>query len=58
MRLVISKMIIFYESAIIEEKLKTVKFKGAQWQVEFAPSVASIARMKLMSAAHPRRANL
>jgi hypothetical protein len=38
--------------AIIEEKLKTVKFKGASWAVEFQPSVASIARMKLMSAAH------
>ena len=44
----------FMNQAIIEEKLKTVKFKGAQWQVEFAPSVASIARMKLMSAAHPK----
>ena len=38
--------------AIIEEKLKTVKFKGASWNVSFSPSVASIARMKLMSAAH------
>ena len=42
----------FMNKAIIEEKLKTVKFKGATWAVEFAPSVASIARMKLMSAAH------
>ena len=42
----------FMNKAIIEEKLKTVKFKGASWQVEFTPSVASIARMKLMSAAH------
>ena len=38
--------------AIIEEKLKTVKFKGASWAVTFKPSMASIARMKLMSAAH------
>ena len=38
--------------AIIEEKLKTVKFKGANWNVTFQPSMASIARMKLMSAAH------
>ena len=38
--------------AIIEEKLKTVKFKGAAWNVTFQPSMASIARMKLMSAAH------
>ena len=42
----------FMNKAIIEEKLKTVKFKGAQWNVAFSPSVASIARMKLMSAAH------
>jgi hypothetical protein len=42
----------FMNKAIIEEKLKTVKFKGASWNVEFAPSMAAIARMKLMSAAH------
>jgi hypothetical protein len=42
----------FMNKAIIEEKLKTVKFKGAQWNVTLSPSVASIARMKLMSAAH------
>jgi hypothetical protein len=42
----------FMNKAIIEEKLKTVKFKGASWNVSFSPSVASIARMKLMSAAH------
>jgi hypothetical protein len=42
----------FMNKAIIEEKLKTVKFKGAAWQVEFQPSMAAIARMKLMAAAH------
>jgi len=42
----------FMSKAIIEEKLKTVKFKGAAWQVTFKPSVAAIARMRLMSAAH------
>jgi hypothetical protein len=42
----------FMNKAIIEEKLKTVKFKGATWAVEFQPSMAAIARMKLMSAAH------
>ena len=42
----------FMNKAIIEEKLKTVKFKGAAWNVTFSPSVAAIARMKLMSAAH------
>ena len=42
----------FMNKAIIEEKLKTVKFKGAAWNVTFQPSMAAIARMKLMSAAH------
>jgi hypothetical protein len=42
----------FMNKAIIEEKLKTVKFKGANWNVTFQPSMASIARMKLQSAAH------
>ena len=42
----------FMNKAIIEEKLKTVKFKGAQWNVVFQPSMASITKMKLMSAAH------
>lgn len=42
----------FMNKAIIEEKLKTVKFKGATWNVTFDPSVAAIQRMKLQSAAH------
>ena len=42
----------FMNKAIIEEKLKTVKFKGAAWAVEFEPSVEAIGRMKLMAAAH------
>lgn len=42
----------FMNQAIIDEKLKTVKFKGATWNLTFQPSVASIARMKLMAAAH------
>ena len=42
----------FMNKAIIEEKLKTVKFKGAQWDVQFSPSMAAIARMRLMSTAH------
>ena len=42
----------FMNKQIIEEKLKTVKFKGASWDVEFSPSMASIQRMKLQSAAH------
>ena len=42
----------FMNKAIIEEKLKTVNFKGASWNVTLSPSVVSIERMKLMSAAH------
>ena len=42
----------FMNKAIIEEKLKTVKFKGATWNVEVSPSMAAISRMKLMAAAH------
>tara|TARA_Y100000385_G_scaffold135756_1_gene141038 strand:- start:167 stop:895 length:729 start_codon:yes stop_codon:yes gene_type:complete len=42
----------FMNKAIIEEKLKTLKMKGVTWNVEVSPSMASIARMKLMSAAH------
>ena len=42
----------FMNKAIIEEKMKTVKFKGATWNVVFQPSMAAITRMKLMSAAH------
>ena len=42
----------FMNKQIIEEKLKSVKFKGASWNVIFQPSVAAISRMKLQSAAH------
>ena len=42
----------FMSTEIINEKLKSVKFKGATWDVEFTPSLAAITRMKLQSAAH------
>ena len=42
----------FMSTEIINEKLKSVKFKGAQWDVEFSPSVSSINRLKLQAAAH------
>lgn len=42
----------FINKDIIEQKSKTATFKGAQWDVEFEPPVASITRIKLMSAAH------
>ena len=42
----------FMNKTIIEEKLKSATFKGATWDVIVYPSVASIARLKLMIAAH------
>ena len=42
----------FMNSEIINEKLKSVKFKGASWDIEFAPSVSSIQRLKLQAQAH------
>ena len=42
----------FMNQEIINEKLKSVKFKGASWEVEIEPTIASIQRMKLQSAAH------
>lgn len=42
----------FMNAEIINEKLKTVKFKGASWEVEFKPTVASIQRLKLQAEAH------
>ena len=42
----------FMNKAIIEEKLKSVKFKGSSWNVELEPSIQSIELMKLMAGAH------
>jgi hypothetical protein len=37
---------------IINEKLKSVKFKGAKWDIEFEPSVTSIQKLKFQANAH------
>jgi hypothetical protein len=42
----------FMTHDIINEKLKTVKFKGATWNVEFEPTVAAIQKLKYQAAAH------
>jgi hypothetical protein len=42
----------FMNTEIINEKLKTVKFKGATWNIEFRPMLTSISRLKLQAAAH------
>ena len=42
----------FMNQDIINEKLKSVKFKGAKWDIEFEPAVASIQKLKFQAAAH------
>lgn len=42
----------FMNSDIINEKLKSVKFKGATWDIEFEPNMASVGRLKLQASAH------
>lgn len=37
---------------LINEKLKTVKFKGTNWPVDFEPTLTSINRLTLQSLAH------
>lgn len=43
--------------AIIEEKVSNVTFKGAVWNVEFQPAVASIMRLKKQSSANSEEEN-
>lgn len=42
----------FMTSEIVADKLKTVKFKGASWNVEFEPAVAAIMRLKMQAQAN------
>lgn len=42
----------FMTSAIVAEKLKTVKFKGVNWNIQFSPSVAAIQRLKMQASAN------
>jgi hypothetical protein len=47
----------FMNREIINEKLKTAKFKGTTWEVEFEPTVTSIQRLKFQAAAHTEEQN-
>lgn len=38
--------------SVINGKLQTVKFKGANWHIEFAPSAAAIMRLKMQAQAN------
>lgn len=42
----------FMNQDIINEKLKSVKFKGAKWDIEFEPLVTSIQKLKFQAQAH------
>lgn len=42
----------FMSTEIINEKLKSVKFKGATWNIEFEPTVTSIQKLKFQANAH------
>ena len=42
----------FMSREVVEEKLKSVKFKGVNWDIEIQPNSASIARFKMQSQAN------
>ena len=47
----------FMASEIVNEKLKTVKFKGVNWHIEFEPTNASIMRLKMQAQANAEEVN-
>lgn len=47
----------FMASEIVNEKLKTVKFKGVNWNIEFEPTVAAIQRLKMQAQANIEEVN-
>ena len=42
----------FMASEIVNEKLKTVKFKGVNWHIDFEPTQAAIQRLKMQAQAN------
>ena len=47
----------FMAEQVINDMLKSVKFKGATWNIEFEPTMASIQRLKFQAAAHTEENN-
>ncbi len=47
----------FMTSEIVSEKLKTAKFRGVNWNVEFEPTVAGIQRLKMQAQANAEESN-
>jgi hypothetical protein len=42
----------FMTAEVVAEKIKTAKFRGANWNVEFQPTVASVQRLKMQAQAN------
>jgi hypothetical protein len=47
----------FMAAEIVNEKAKTVKFKGVNWNIEFTPTVAAIQRLKMQAQANAEEVN-
>ena len=47
----------FMASQIITDKLKTPKFNGVNWHIEFEPAAAAILRLRMQSQANSEQAN-
>jgi len=47
----------FMAAEIINAKLKTAKFKGATWHIEFEPTIAGIQRLKMQAQANAEEPN-
>jgi hypothetical protein len=47
----------FMAAEIVNEKLKTPKFKGVNWHIEFEPTVAAIQRLKMQASANAEEVN-
>jgi len=47
----------FMASGVVNEKIKTAKFRGANWNIEFEPTNAAIQRLKWQMAANAEEPN-
>lgn len=47
----------FMAKAVIEEKIKSVTYKGSGWDIDFEPSIASILRLKKQASANSEEKN-
>jgi hypothetical protein len=47
----------FMAQGVVNDKLKTVKFKGVPWHIEFEPTAASIMRLKMQAQANSEEVN-